>query len=1221
MKTTAHQSCWRIAFLAMGWALGTSTLEAETYHRIAVRDLNFENGQENLEGVLSQPIAGGVNRADVGTLRFPSESYFARVRDNNEPLLRNFQREGVGGYEVVFRVEGTGQLQGVLDLRPEWDGEVKSLAFTLDPATAKGCSREEFEEIRKAHYLRLLQDPRLPGAAWFKHHAKSGNPNNRFARRRNDLDQTFSMFTGGRAIAENLALDRELLVSAGPDAERVALTEIKGVTVKAINWKNRLPEGEVAVDPLSLKIPLDQHALFFPSLPQFLNLLKLVEQEGAPLLQVFSAQSPYRILPSRYRAQLGMDLPDAAARLLPVKSVAVTGGDPFFPLGTDVALLFETTKPMRLYRNLLTAIELKAANRGAVATSWKREGLQYRGFETPDRSFSSHLLQRGDLVVVSNSLTQLKRLLQVGGNLPALGESEEYRFFRDRYQLAGDESAFVFLSDATLRRWSGPEVRIGASRRTRALAALTELSARVIEGVPVGNEFEGLLGKLQREDRIVISARHGSVKFMTPVSELGIVSASKAEKEAYDRWRTGYERGWAQVFDPIALRIGVTKETRALDLTVLPLRVGSDYEDIVEMVGNATLSPMARMVPAKSLLHLAFAVDRKSDLFSNFDQELPGMLPGLKVNPLGWVGESVSITLEDGFFWKALPEVEGEIEMLLHMPIVLRVESTSRLKLAAFLIGLRAVIESSSPDLVSWQTKKHGKKSYVVVSGEEDEVMDFAIYYAALPKALLISLDEDVLKRAIDRELAGPDDAVAVPLEEARQVLFESGPDFLMNYGPLLDSLGIDELRRRESWRALPILNEWHQLFKDSDPVAIHREAFGVDLFCPGGRGYRWNEKALTMESVAFGHPAAPRNDATALPLLGQFDSLRAGFEFSEGGLRARVLAGPKVDRAEANADQNLSGAQLATAEELTLQTVGVVKIFNVHGTDGEATETMRILKVEQGNGGVTIVTESVQELGGDKERDVRHERLENGLHTLRLTGATSAPSPRPARKDPLPPKSAALVLERFPIAVPIPDRPGFFFNPFTNSPVDGRAIPPGTLIRDPNDPDPDHKFRLQSGREANPKRRKTPATPPAPRTPSPPLDSEKTDDEEPASEDHWQIVYEVPMIYLPAKLIAGMRKTYSFSGTSSSQVGKDTEEEQEFGEVDLKVIGLETVTVPAGIFEDCVRIETGWKSVTGSLYATGKDVAWYAKGVGAVKIESRQGGWRRVSELTKITK
>lgn len=69
--------------------------------------------------------------------------------------------------------------------------------------------------------------------------------------------------------------------------------------------------------------------------------------------------------------------------------------------------------------------------------------------------------------------------------------------------------------------------------------------------------------------------------------------------------------------------------------------------------------------------------------------------------------------------------------------------------------------------------------------------------------------------------------------------------------------------------------------------------------------------------------------------------------------------------------------------------------------------------------------------------------------------GGGLAPVPAPLHKPVIPPG------ERFPFAEPIPDKEGFFFNPWTNNPVDCRGIPPGTLVRDPGDPDPDHKFRV----------------------------------------------------------------------------------------------------------------------------------------------------------------
>jgi hypothetical protein len=48
-----------------------------------------------------------------------------------------------------------------------------------------------------------------------------------------------------------------------------------------------------------------------------------------------------------------------------------------------------------------------------------------------------------------------------------------------------------------------------------------------------------------------------------------------------------------------------------------------------------------------------------------------------------------------------------------------------------------------------------------------------------------------------------------------------------------------------------------------------------------------------------------------------------------------------------------------------------------------------------------------------------------------------------------------------YPYALPIPGKDGFVFNPYTNNPVDVRGIPSGTLVRDPQDSNGDHKFRV----------------------------------------------------------------------------------------------------------------------------------------------------------------
>lgn len=42
-----------------------------------------------------------------------------------------------------------------------------------------------------------------------------------------------------------------------------------------------------------------------------------------------------------------------------------------------------------------------------------------------------------------------------------------------------------------------------------------------------------------------------------------------------------------------------------------------------------------------------------------------------------------------------------------------------------------------------------------------------------------------------------------------------------------------------------------------------------------------------------------------------------------------------------------------------------------------------------------------------------------------------------------------------------VPGKAGYVFNPFTQNQVDVRGIPSGTLVRDPNDSNPAHKFRV----------------------------------------------------------------------------------------------------------------------------------------------------------------
>ena len=82
-----------------------------------------------------------------------------------------------------------------------------------------------------------------------------------------------------------------------------------------------------------------------------------------------------------------------------------------------------------------------------------------------------------------------------------------------------------------------------------------KLTSQALAGEEITDEYAPLLGETRWEDGRMKSPVFGSVGFLTPASELEIAFATVPEKEAYERWRNGYESGWAQAFDPIAIRI------------------------------------------------------------------------------------------------------------------------------------------------------------------------------------------------------------------------------------------------------------------------------------------------------------------------------------------------------------------------------------------------------------------------------------------------------------------------------------------------------------------------------------------------------------------------------------------------------------------------------------------------------------------------------------------
>jgi hypothetical protein len=542
------------------------------------------------------------------------------------------------------------------------------------------------------------------------------------------------------------------------------------------------------------------------------------------------------------------------------------------------------------------------------------KGLAYRGFRSPDRTVSSYVARLGDAVVVTNSPYQLERLAAVrAGTVKSIASLPEYTFFRIRYPL-GDpaETALILVSDPTIRRLCGPRWRIADSRRTRAAAVLAELQASQLDALARKKVKPGPIytdlpipggGELTLASQGVVSSSYGSLKFMTPLGELALDEVTQAEASAYQMWRDGYQRNWTWAFDPIALRIGLGKQRLSSDLTVMPLIVGSEYNQFLSISRGGKFAPTAGD-PHGALAHFIIALNRESPMFRSLEGLTASM--GQTIS-LGWIGQSISVYAEDSSFWKDLERAqEQELPKFMEknlgrVPVAVRIDAPNPLKLAAFLTTARAFIEQTGPGLTHWDSLKYKDQPYVRVTpvkGGTDspvELENLAVYYTTLGGALTITLSEKVLQGTIDRWIV----KTAVP-PEGKTAERKAEPWLGSNVGLQVDhrildvvnTLGRNEYQRTmqsQCWSNLPILNGWKRLYPDRDPVEVHRAVWAVEPICPGGGKYVWNEKHRTMESTVYGHPGEPKHGPAAPPVLSSFATANFGLTLENGGLRAQV--------------------------------------------------------------------------------------------------------------------------------------------------------------------------------------------------------------------------------------------------------------------------------------------------------------------------------------------
>lgn len=792
----------------------------------------------------------------------------------------------LGTIDVVVRTSREGDLRAVLTAPIDGPPWVGAFEITIPAAASAPVDLARFETARAEHYARLASFD-LPGAAWFRHRATAARATEvrpspgGFDDEFGEVGEAMDLFTGARAIAENLRLETVLATRDDGDST-IALDTIAGIETRAFDFAPLLAGRNPSLDPLASFVPADQHAAFFPTITGLVAVVDELDRLATPLLAMADDRALDAVTFERLQRQLCLPLSELGRKFGPLvlDQAAFTGSDPFLRTGSDACLLFLA----RDGRADLFAEYWRAnAGRHGEIVEVADAPLPYSFVRNADRSISSYFARRENLLIVTNSPVQLDRVRRtISGEIAALASSDDYRFFRDRYPLGADESALVVLPDAAIRRWCSPAYRIGDARRTIALARLVEEQAKRIEAL-ASDPTVGI--------EPPIDPVYGSLAFATPLAELALTRCTPVEAAIYGRFRDTYQRGFAAFFDPIALSLTAREDRFDFDLTVIPLIAGTEFEDILDITGDARLAPDSGRPHEEAIAQIVFAFDREArsivGMRSWFDDGLDDAL----ADPFAFLDDSVTFYLDEDPFLDELARAEDPAafaeEQIWRIPAALEVGIRDPLRAGLFMTSLRHKAEEAVPGLLVFETKEHQGRKYVKVRAAGDDPilgdLDVAFYYAIDSRRLVVTPSEAIVKRALEAKGAPTEsrpwlgESAALRFDRRAMSFFESvGAE---NYE--------DRIRTRAAM-ALPILDEWKRLFPDEDPVAVHERFFHERIVSHDGGPFEFDATRGAMTSSRLGDLARPRRLEAPLPILPGIEAVDLGIGFEHGGLRAR---------------------------------------------------------------------------------------------------------------------------------------------------------------------------------------------------------------------------------------------------------------------------------------------------------------------------------------------
>jgi hypothetical protein len=753
--------------------------------------------------------------------------------------------------------------------------------------------------------------------------------------------ELYEATTGAAAITESLQLHRMLQGGTHDKGRRtIDVWDLPGIDIAEHPWEKMMAGKKPSPEPLAQLVPFDNYYVHCKDIRKFIEFGEFLNQWGTTAIRAYEMTSRDYNLQERYERQLCLKSTWLGKTLGPavIRSLAVTGSDPYLREGSDVTVIFHVANRPLFLAAVASLLQDARREFGKELREGKVDyhGVAIESVVTPLREVSLYRAVVGEFVIYANSPTGLRRVLDVHqGRLKALADSLDFRYMRTIYRLGDkEEDGFAFLSDGFIRQLVGPASKIKEKRRLEALTSLAMVTHGALfaaweNGKLPANHADLLAASALKPQEIYTpegkgvtwdGTRHAAVSdvyntlhFATPLIELPIDKVSPDEDREYRRFREGYLNLWRRYFDPVGMRFALTDKEVRVEVYILPLIHASQYDSLRLQAGEGTVALDPTAFSPHTLVqwmtHVApnyRASGMGSWVMIRLDDsaEIRGALEF-------WVRKQMSEG-ETGEYWE---ESKAAAQATFPLPLTFGIAVADRKQFVEQLKYLQRFLEDYAPFTV--EPVKPAYKGVTIKRlrfKKESQAAEWfgaplhPMYDAFIDDVWYISLQQAPLQELIDRSVAGREGKKSTGKGETVPInsSVHAAPGAAVKAGPALRFYLNWESQRR----ALANDPIWYALYRgglirDTDPEPKRQAAaqryLGFVPVSPDGAAYMFATRTGEVVNQRHGslrRPLLHEGIEAASPLgqlLDHLRTVRADLRFREDGVQTTVTIERKL--------------------------------------------------------------------------------------------------------------------------------------------------------------------------------------------------------------------------------------------------------------------------------------------------------------------------------------